>query len=131
LLASLGGCSAAHETDARACRVRSTGIGIGTTINLCPAIVSIEVKPTAAVVGSVVLLGATVNDPDSPVLTYSWTPSSGSVADPTAEKTTYRCSTPGVVLLAFTVSDGECGDKETVAVDCTPCATDAGACGQP
>jgi len=128
LLAFAWGCVAKYEANPRACRSRAATIGVGTTFNLCPMIEKVDVNPTSAIVGTDIELVAAADDPDDPELSFSWTVSSGSVADAKAATTTYRCSVPGVAMIEFTVSDGKCEDKETVAVSCTPCA-DAGACG--
>ncbi len=79
---------------------------------------SLEVEPTTALVGSEVLLRAAASDPDSNGVTFRWTPSIGSVGDPTASSTTYRCLVPGLVTFAMTVSDGECNDADMVAALC-------------
>ncbi len=127
-LLAFAGCSAKHELNPAACRARPTRIGVGTTFNLCPTIESLDVSPTSAIVGTDIELTAATNDPDDTALSFSWTVSSGSVADARAPTTTYRCASPGVSTIEFTVSDGKCEDKETVAVSCTPCPGDAAAC---
>jgi hypothetical protein len=121
------GCSAKYEAKPHACRPGTSGIGLGATFNLCPMIESVGVDPTSATVGTDIELSAIADDPDDLELSFRWVPSSGSVTDPTAPKTTFRCSEPGFATIAFTVSDGKCEDKQTVAVSCMPCS-DAGAC---
>jgi hypothetical protein len=122
------GCSAAEEAGQSGCPSRSTRVGLGTTLNICPAIVSLGAAPSEAFVGGEIHLDVSANDPDSPKLTFLWEPSVGAVADPKAATTTYRCMEAGSVSLRVTVSDGQCGDSEEVTIICRACASDAGPC---
>jgi hypothetical protein len=124
------GCSAAEEAGQSGCPSRSTRVGLGSTINICPAIVSLSAAPSGAFVGGDVHLDVGANDPDSPKLTFLWDPSVGAVADPRAAATTYRCAVAGPVAIAISVSDGQCGDNDEVTILCSACGTgsDAGSC---
>jgi hypothetical protein len=120
------GCSSSHGASDAECRSRATRIGLGTTVNICPAIESLEVAPLQAMLGTDVRLHAVASDPDSTDVSFSWTPSFGAVADPKAADTTYRCRQMGIAEVTLRVSDGQCGDEQTVLVVCGPCS-DGGA----
>ena len=119
LLSGAFGCGAG-ESKATVCRTRATGVNVGTTINICPAIVDLRVTPREASVGSDVQLSVAATDPDSEELSYLWTPAEGSVANPDMPNTSYRCTSVGPHGLTLTVSDGQCDDSEMVFVVCVP-----------
>jgi hypothetical protein len=121
------GCSSHNGFNQRACRSRSSSIGLGATINICPSIQSVEAVPTSAPVGSDVHLEVVADDPDSKDLSFSWTPEGEGPIHSAGSMVTFRCSTPGVVKMVVVVSDGECDDSEEFAFLCT-CPVDAGAC---
>ncbi len=107
----------------------ATGVDLKTRVEFCPMIASFTVAPSEATVGHNVELTAAAVDPDSDKVSFSWTPSVGSVANPRAAKTTYRCYLPGKMTLTLTVADEHCSDSDTAAVLCSPAPEprDAGA----
>jgi len=96
-----------------------TGIDLKTRIDVCPSIASFTVAPAEAVVGANVELTVVADDPDSDNLSFFWVPSVGSVVNPRAAKTMYRCYVPGTTMLTLTVADEHCSDTDTVAVVCS------------
>jgi hypothetical protein len=127
LLRVAGGCSSRDTASQRRCRPGQTGIGLGTTINICPQVTSVSAVPSPAPVGSDVHLTATADDPDSKTLAFLWSPADEEPFSAAGPNATYRCTAPGIVKMDVTVTDGECDDTDQVAFLCT-CAIDAATC---
>jgi len=90
------------------------------TVNICAAVDGISANPSQALVGAPISLEALAHDSDaSPKpLSYAWSASSGSFSDPSAKNPIFKCSTAGTVTVNLTVSDGDCGDKASVDIEC-------------
>jgi 5'-nucleotidase len=117
---------------------RTGSVNVNGTLNICPTIDSISANPAEVLVGGSVTLTGSAHDSDAgpSALTYQWTPSSGTVAAPTAASTTFTCTTPGIATITLSVSDGDpapnCAPISSVTIICTavtcddsnPCTTD-------
>ncbi|MCL2448398.1 MAG: hypothetical protein FWD17_05575, partial [Polyangiaceae bacterium] len=107
-----------------ACRQPATtgSVTVNGTLNLCPNVDSLSATPNQANVGSSVSIAAVASDPDNgpSALTYGWTASSGTVADPTSASTTFTCTAAGTATLTLSASDGDpaCVTTSTVQVTC-------------
>jgi hypothetical protein len=101
------------------------------TDNVCPVIDGVSASPNEVFVGGSLGLTGAAHDADngpSP-LSYQWTATSGVLATPSAQNTSFQCTTPGVATVTLTVSDGDnlAGCPATLAVTVTCDATDGGA----
>jgi uncharacterized repeat protein (TIGR04052 family) len=82
----------------------------------CPKISTATVGPLTAGVGDSIALDATATNADA---SFSWSTTSGTIADPTAANTTLLCTAIGQAEVSLTVSDTEsCSDSETFSVNC-------------
>lgn len=89
------------------------------TTNACPVLTQISVSPMKTSVGYTIDVSAAATDEDGGPLTYSWTGTGGSFADPAAQETTYRCEAAGKQSITVTVSDAEaCVTTWTAQVTC-------------
>ncbi|MES1207010.1 MAG: hypothetical protein ABUS79_13820, partial [Pseudomonadota bacterium] len=71
-----------------------------------PTITSVVVAPAQTAVGGPISVSVTASDPDiGDTLTYAWTATAGSFANPTAQSTTYTSNVAGTQTLTITVSD--------------------------
>jgi hypothetical protein len=87
--------------------------------NTCPALTQVAVSPMKASVGGDIDVSVAATDEDGGPITYSWTGTGGSFADPTAQDTTYTCETAGKQSITVIVSDAEaCMITWTAQVDC-------------
>ncbi|MCA9529224.1 MAG: hypothetical protein KC543_03715 [Myxococcales bacterium] len=113
--------------------------------NLCPVLHSTFVLPEAVATGGtadveVVAGDSAPGDPEGGALTYSWSATSGSFADATANATQYTCDADGTQTLTVVVSDGDptcdltvtlevvCGQDLCAGVNCddgVACTTDS------
>jgi hypothetical protein len=72
-----------------------------------------------APVGAEIEVSAVASDEDGGPLTYRWTGTGGSFADPAAQNTTYTCEAAGKQSITVTVSDAEaCTTTWTAQVAC-------------
>lgn len=91
----------------------------GTMTNACPTVTKLVVTPRKAALGEEISVAAAATDPDGDSITYQWTSSAGSFADPSAASTTYLCENQGTHTLSITVSDPEgCATTSTAEVAC-------------
>jgi hypothetical protein len=118
LFAMAVGCSAPAEPAAAVCHSQDAPVRVGSSVAICPVVVSFVIAPNVATVGAEVRIMATAVDPDTEDISFSWKASTGAVADPRAPSTSYRCSAPGRVTVELTVSDGTCQDQESGQIDC-------------
>jgi hypothetical protein len=94
----------------------------------CPQtpFVSYTISPLSASVGASIDVAAIDQDADAGVLSYSWTATTGTFADPSAAATTYRCASAGPVTMTLVVMSNGCEETHTIGgVMCSP-GTDAG-----
>ncbi len=98
-------------------------ISVHAATSQCATIDSISINPANVFVGGSLTLIAGARGPNSGGLTYGWTASSGSLANPTSAITTFTCTTPGTPTITLTVSDGSdaaaCIAVQSVSVSCT------------
>jgi PKD domain-containing protein len=98
-------------------------ISVNAMTSQCPTIDSISMIPATVVVGGSLSLIAGARGLNSAGLTYSWTASSGSLANPTSPIATYTCTSAGTPTITLTVSDGgdaaACIAVQSVSVACT------------
>jgi hypothetical protein len=94
----------------------------------CPSfkVSSWTISPLSASIGGTIAVSASTNDTeaDAGPVSYEWTASTGSFADPKAMTTTYLCTTAGTALLTVTATSPPCRDMQSVPVTCV---ADAGA----
>jgi hypothetical protein len=100
------------------CPTRGGTIGIDGGFDFCPFIRSAAAEPISAPVGTDVQISVVALDSDSPNLSFTWKADSGTIVDPKAANTVYRCTMPGQASLTVTVSDGICEDHQEIAVLC-------------
>lgn len=82
-------------------------VGAQTMANSCPVLTQVVVSPMKASVGDDIDVSAAATDDDGGALTYLWTGTGGSFADPAAQNTTYTCQVAGNQSITVTVSDAE------------------------
>ncbi|HMJ12087.1 MAG TPA: hypothetical protein VK524_11770 [Polyangiaceae bacterium] len=88
----------------------------------CPSVHALGGYPPELTVGERVLLEASARHADTPVLSFSWQTSSGTLAAPASQATTFECTEAGTATISLTVSDGRCEDTERLSIDCqAPC----------
>lgn len=94
-------------------------------INLCPVISSYAVAPLQTSVGNSILLHGQGTDADSASVELMWSATGGTIADPTANDTTYTCQVVGTQTITLTVTDTAtdlgadvCGDTQDITVQC-------------
>lgn len=90
-------------------------IDINGKFNPCPVIQFGIATPSTAAVGESVSVSVTASDPEGDPLTYAWTATDGTFANPAAPSTSYTCMSPGSKNLTATVSDNR-GCDETVGL---------------
>jgi hypothetical protein len=110
------------------CRTRNDSgtVAISGSFQLCPDIDSAIATPSVSQVGAYDVLDvvASASQPEGHPLTYAWSATSGTFAEPSAAQTVFRCAAPGPVTLTLTVSDGNCPVHVSGTFDCQPfCAT--------
>ncbi|HVR64537.1 MAG TPA: metallophosphoesterase [Polyangia bacterium] len=104
---------------------RLGSVMINGTINICPVADGLGANPAEAFVGTGIRLSGTAHDSDAgpAALTYSWSATAGVFDDRAAQNPLFTCSTPGMVTITMTVSDGDpaetCPDSLSVTVGCT------------
>jgi hypothetical protein len=87
-------------------------------VNFCPTVLGYSAAPLQIGAGGHIAVQASAFDSDSPTLTYLWTATSGSFADPSAGSTTFTCSPAGTPTITFTAWDGRCSATATFSVTC-------------
>ncbi len=100
---------------------------VGGTFDPCPTVTSLSISPNELDVGAggAAVLTATAVVPDGRLPIYTWSATSGTLDDPHAAMTTFRCSVPALVSIAITASNAGCSDHLGGSVTCR--AVDAGA----
>jgi uncharacterized repeat protein (TIGR04052 family) len=82
----------------------------------CPQISTATVGPLTVGVGDSIALHANAS---SPGVSFSWSATSGTIADPAAASTTLLCTAVGPAEVTLTVTAGAtCSDSETFSVNC-------------
>jgi hypothetical protein len=91
------------------------------TLNICPLIDGLSASPGEVLVGGSIALDVAAHDTDSAPapLSYHWTASAGTLSDAGARSPTFTCTTDGPVTLMLAVTDGDCGDIQSLSVICT------------
>jgi Lamin Tail Domain len=94
------------------------------SLNVCPVVDGVSATPDEVLVGSSIALAGAAHDADgAPApLTYHWTASAGTLSDASAASPTFTCTTGGAATITLAVSDGDCGDSQSVTVTCTGAA---------
>jgi hypothetical protein len=94
------------------------------TLNRCPQLTGFLVAPLATDVGESILAESSVTDADAgDEITYAWTATQGTFANPAAANTTYKCTSSGDQTLTLTAKDkGNCVVSSTVSVSCVATA---------
>gem|GEM_PF-3193035 len=88
-------------------------------VNRCPT-VSMVVSPLSAEIGNTIDLSASATDADGHAVTYAWSVSEGTIADPSAASTVYTCTTAGSFGLQLVVDDGyDCDVTRVAQIECT------------
>ncbi len=85
---------------------------------LCPTISSAIAAPATVNVGGTIQVNANAQNLSGGTLTYAWTATAGSFADPTAAGTAYMCSAAGAQTLTIKASNGTCSDSLSMNVTC-------------
>jgi hypothetical protein len=92
-----------------------------TTVN-CASISGITVTPSNAYVGGSMSLAAAAQGVNPAALTYSWTATTGTLANASTSTPTFTCTSPGSPIIALTVTDGSnavgCQATQNVTVTC-------------
>jgi hypothetical protein len=91
------------------------------TLNFCASIDNLMASPGSTPVGGTIALGAGTHDKDmgpGPI-TYSWTANRGSFNAAWSATPIFTCTAPGPVSISLTISDGDCGDSRSIAVNCS------------
>jgi acid phosphatase len=105
---------------------------INGTVNTCPTVTGISASPSQVTTGNSLTVSGTAVDPDgigpdggASTLTYSWTATSGALANASSANATFTCSQAGTATLTLSVSDGDaqCASHQSVTVTCSEPAT--------
>jgi hypothetical protein len=81
-------------------------------------LVSYAISPLSASVGATIDVAAIDEDPDAGALTYAWSATTGTFADPAAATTTYRCTAAGGIEMTLVATSNGCQETHTIAVTC-------------
>jgi len=119
-LAAGSACSDDRGSNRPPCRPVGGSAVITVRTLLCPTIIAFNVSPVNPTLNSPIDLTSSVVDLDSNNLTFVWTATAGTIADPSVASTTYKCDAPGGATITLTVSDGSCEDTTSIDVVCTP-----------
>ena len=76
------------------------------------------VSPLSASVGGTLALTATPLVADAGTLDFLWTAPSGTIGDPEAAQTTYRCVKAGHFRLNLLVISSICQENHDIEIDC-------------
>ncbi|HEX6240627.1 MAG TPA: sulfatase-like hydrolase/transferase, partial [Polyangiales bacterium] len=84
-------------------------VSVTGTINVNPVIEELSVAPLTAYVGSAITLTSVSSDPDQAPseLSYYWSTTGGTIANPIAQNATLTSAVPGTFTVKLTVSDGD------------------------
>ena len=131
-LAACGGHSPAKTSDASMqVEISDGSVRINAGFDDCPTVL-VTAAPSVTRVGAPVAVKALAADDDpKDRLTYLWTASAGSFANPTASATTFTCpgqGKAGPTTLTVAVSDGTCTVTRNTSVYCYA-LSDAGSAG--
>jgi hypothetical protein len=89
----------------------------------CPGLYTLSVVPDQAALGGAVTLTATVtSDVDAGTPMFLWSAPSGTFADPAASSTSFTCTAPGNVPVAFVVKREGCREMLSASVNCVAAA---------
>ena len=87
----------------------------------CAQLHEVAVSPLQTSIGNDIDLSALGMDAEGEPITYSWTGTGGTIANPNAASTTYTCGEVGEQMITITISDDNpeyCMDDWTVPVTC-------------
>jgi hypothetical protein len=107
------------------CGVPTGNVDLNGTVNVCPVADGLSASPANAVVGGTLALSALAHDPDTgpSALAYRWSANGQVLAGKTAPTLNFTCTSPGTLVIAVRVSDGDtalgCSDNLTVNATCT------------
>jgi len=97
------------------------GVRVNGKFNICAQLAKVVVSPLQTSVGNDIDLSAQGEDVEGDPISYQWSASGGSIADPSAQDTTYTCEEVGEQIITITVSDDDgvyCMDDWAVSVTC-------------
>jgi hypothetical protein len=100
---------------------RLGGVRVNGKFNICAEVAKVVVSPLQTSVGNDIDLSAEGKDTEGDAIAYAWSATGGTVADPSAQQTTYTCEEEGSQTITITVSDDgfdHCTADWTVAVTC-------------
>jgi len=100
---------------------RLGGVRVNGKFNICAELAKVVVSPLQTSVGNVIDLSAEGQDTEGDPIEYAWSATGGTVADPSAQVTTYTCEEEGDQAITIQVSDDGfdyCMAEWTVAVTC-------------
>ena len=83
------------------------GVRVNGKFNICTELTKAVVSPLQTSVGNDISLSAQAFDEEGDDITYSWTGTGGSIADPTAASTTYTCQDVGEHTVTIMVTDND------------------------
>jgi hypothetical protein len=103
---------------------RNGGVLITGTLNVCPVIDILSASPRDMSLGVPETLTVSAHDPDTmpSSLSYSWSTSSGTLANAPSQTPTFTCTASGNATVTVVVTDGDatpgCAATATVIVSC-------------
>jgi len=104
------------------CRREGTtgGVAVNGSVHHCPRIDSLSAEPSEAMLGEVISLSVTADDPDSSFF-YEWSANKGSLSGADTPNLELTCTSAGPVDVQVLVvdADGVCMDTATAVVHCT------------
>ncbi|MDH3655186.1 MAG: hypothetical protein OEN21_13015 [Myxococcales bacterium] len=83
------------------------GVRVNGKFNICTELTKAVVSPLQTSVGNDISLSAQASDEEGDPITYSWTGTGGSIADPTAASTTFTCQEVGDHSVTIMVTDND------------------------
>ncbi|HYP77326.1 MAG TPA: hypothetical protein VER12_15255 [Polyangiaceae bacterium] len=119
--------SATPVTVALTCHqpARNGSVQVNGSLNVCPVLDSLSANPAEVIVGHSLGLSASAHDSDSgpAALGYSWSASSGTIANGTSATPSFLCTAPGTTTITVSATDGDpaasCHDTAAVTVKCS------------
>ena len=102
---------------------RFGSVRVNGEFNICAELIKAIVSPLQTSVGNDIDVSAQAVDQDGDPITFSWTATGGSIADPSSDATTYTCEEEGAQLITISVTDNDeyCDMANwTVPVTCVP-----------
>ncbi len=100
---------------------RYGGVRVNGKFNICAELAKVVVSPLQTSVGNQIDLTAAGKDEEGDSISYIWTGTGGSIADPNATSTTFTCGEVGEQTITITVSDDDfqfCMAEWSVPVTC-------------